>query len=306
MVEFSGDVEYGYMMPTLALKMLVSWLSVTEMFCDVRSDSVLATIVTLRSTATPEENSTVPKNITSMTGTMTANSVAAMPLRFRASARAERRAASQMSEIDFIAVKSGLLIGLVLERRCRHQQALVARQIGDVVAEPGDEQLPWIEQSDDEDVAGAARTVLHVVVDEVAAAVDLAAQADVRERGIALDVDIEAAAIEQRGNLAADIGLELGLGVAAALRLSGHDHARGVLRDGLQHLAREEHQRRLDDGEQQREKDRRDQREFHHGGAPAAAPEAAQHIPALIGWNSGRRHRQIPSQRSSAARVSRK
>ena len=50
--------------------------SVTVVDCDVRSDSVRATSVTLRSTATPEENSTIPKNIVSMIGTMTANSTA--------------------------------------------------------------------------------------------------------------------------------------------------------------------------------------------------------------------------------------
>ena len=55
--------------------MLVSWASVTEMFCDVRSDSVRAISVTLRSTATPDENSTVPKNSTSIRGTTMANSI---------------------------------------------------------------------------------------------------------------------------------------------------------------------------------------------------------------------------------------
>jgi len=52
----------------------------------------------------------VPKNITSMIGTITANSVAARPLRSRARSRALQRAASQMFDIDFIAVKSGLLM----------------------------------------------------------------------------------------------------------------------------------------------------------------------------------------------------
>ena len=63
------------MIAVLALKKLVSWVSVTVVFCDVRSDSVRAISVTLRSTATPDENSSVPKNSTSISGTITANSI---------------------------------------------------------------------------------------------------------------------------------------------------------------------------------------------------------------------------------------
>ncbi len=83
------------MMPLLALKKLVRSALVTEVDCEVRSDSVRAISVTLRSTATPEENSTVPKNITSMIGTMMANSVAAMPLRSARMSAARRRRRNQ-------------------------------------------------------------------------------------------------------------------------------------------------------------------------------------------------------------------
>ena len=81
-------------------------MSLTDVDCDVRSDSVRAISVTLRSTATPDENSTVPKNITSMTGTMTANSVAAMPLRSVHNLATVRRMRSQIDniDIDFIAL----------------------------------------------------------------------------------------------------------------------------------------------------------------------------------------------------------
>ena len=74
-------------------------VSATEVDCEVRSDSVRAISVTLRSTATPDENSTVPKNITSMIGTITANSVAAMPLQSATDARrsAAREARSLIS-----------------------------------------------------------------------------------------------------------------------------------------------------------------------------------------------------------------
>ena len=56
-MDLTGADGYGVMMALLALKKLVSWVSVTEVFCDVRSDSVRAISVTLRSTATPDENS---------------------------------------------------------------------------------------------------------------------------------------------------------------------------------------------------------------------------------------------------------
>ncbi len=53
--------------------------SATEVDCEVKSDRVRAISVTLRFTAIAEQNSTVPKNITSISGTMKANSVAATP-----------------------------------------------------------------------------------------------------------------------------------------------------------------------------------------------------------------------------------
>src|SRR5947208_15915270 len=62
---------------------LVRSVSVTLDDCDVRSDSVRATSVTLRSTATPDENSITPKNSVSIIGTITANSTAALPLASR-------------------------------------------------------------------------------------------------------------------------------------------------------------------------------------------------------------------------------
>jgi hypothetical protein len=59
------------------------------------------------------------------------------------------------------------------------------------------------------------------------------------------------------------------------LRLTGQDRTRRILGDGLEHLPREEHQRGLDDGEQQSEEDRSDQRELDRGGAAAAASKPA-------------------------------
>ena len=87
------------MMPVLALKKLVNWVSLTEIFCDVRSESVRAISVTLRLTATPDENSLVPKNNTSMIGTIMANSTAARPRRSSTSRSTVRRTESHIRVI---------------------------------------------------------------------------------------------------------------------------------------------------------------------------------------------------------------
>src|SRR3569833_1613805 len=89
MGDSTSELSYGVMMPVEALKKLVMSLSATEVDCEVRSDSVRAISVTLRSIATAEENSTVPKNITSISGTITANSVAATALLSARNFRAE-------------------------------------------------------------------------------------------------------------------------------------------------------------------------------------------------------------------------
>src|SRR4051812_19737468 len=84
MVELSvvvGVVGYGVMMPVDAAKKLVRSPLATVVACDVRSDSVRAIKVTLRSIAIADENSTVPNSITIMTGRMNANSTAARPRR---------------------------------------------------------------------------------------------------------------------------------------------------------------------------------------------------------------------------------
>ena len=72
-------------------------------------------------------------------------------------------------------------------------------------------------------------------------------------------------AIEHHGELAANEVLELRLGVGCVLRLTGQDHARGILRHGLEHLAGKKHQRHFDDREQKAEKYRRDQRKLDRG-----------------------------------------
>ena len=74
-----------------ALKKLVNLSSSTEVFCDVRSDSVRAISVTLRSTATPAANSLVPTSNMAMSGMIMANSMAARPLLFLRRAAAWRR-----------------------------------------------------------------------------------------------------------------------------------------------------------------------------------------------------------------------
>lgn len=118
----------------------------------------------------------------------------------------------------------------------------------------------------------------------------MARQRDRRERRIARDVDVETAAIEeQRRDLGADVILERRLRARrrhagdragrhrAGLRLAGQDRARGILRDSLEHLACEEHDRGLDDCEQQREEDRRDQRELDRRRTAAVAAKPLRH-----------------------------
>src|SRR4051794_36127685 len=102
MVDCVGEAEYGVMIPTLAAKKLPKSVSVTVVDCEVRSESVRATSVTLRSTATPEENSTTPKNIVIINGTIMTNSVAATPRQSFNSSAAQPRRQNQISDIDMV------------------------------------------------------------------------------------------------------------------------------------------------------------------------------------------------------------
>src|ERR1700753_3566042 len=102
MVDLTGAESYGVIIPTLAAKKLVMSASPTEADCEVKSESVRAVSVTLRSTAIAEENSTTPKNITSMIGTSMANSIAARPLGSPINAVAETRAWRHAFDIGFM------------------------------------------------------------------------------------------------------------------------------------------------------------------------------------------------------------
>src|SRR3954451_9746434 len=86
----------------LAAKKLLRSLSATEVDCEVRSDIVRATSVTLRSTATPDENSTIPKNIVSISGTIMTNSVAATPRQSPESRTAVRHRRSHGDVFDIV------------------------------------------------------------------------------------------------------------------------------------------------------------------------------------------------------------
>src|SRR5882672_4616714 len=103
MVGWTGVTEYGDRIAELAAKMFCNSVSeVTFSDCEVRSESVRATSATLRFTATHEENSTVPKNIASINGTMTANSVAAIPLLSPSILTAHRRARSHTGDVKIV------------------------------------------------------------------------------------------------------------------------------------------------------------------------------------------------------------
>src|SRR5882757_4634370 len=117
-VEFSGVVEYGVMIALPVAVKLVRSVSVTLDDCDVRSDSVRATSVTLRSTATPDENSITPKNSVSMIGTITANSTAALAPLSRTKPPVKPRARSFCISITLIASR------LDVEGRGGGEQAL--------------------------------------------------------------------------------------------------------------------------------------------------------------------------------------
>src|SRR6201746_571821 len=207
------------MIALLALKKLVNWASVTEMFCDVRSDSVRAISVTLRLTAMADANSSVPKNRSSMIGMTMANSMAARPRQSASRSCTERRTRNHVSIIGFIAPA---LVRFVLERGRRGQQPLAAAQIRDIETEPGDEHRPLIEDPHHDDVAGTTGQIV-VRRHEIPAGIDRVGDVDGAESGIALHVDRDTVdAVEHHGELAANQILECRLGVGRVLRLTGH------------------------------------------------------------------------------------
>src|SRR4051812_22360591 len=102
MVDLVGEAEYGVMIPMLAAKKLLRSVSVTEVDCEVRSESVRATSVTLRSTATPDENSTTPKNTPIIRGTIMTISVAPTPRQSFDGSAAARRKGSHRCDIGMV------------------------------------------------------------------------------------------------------------------------------------------------------------------------------------------------------------
>src|SRR5438876_9432444 len=123
------------MIALLVVVKLVRSVSVTADDCDTRSDIVRATSVTLRLTATPEENSTVPKNIVSISGTMKANSTAALPLVSRTKRPINRRAWGESFFMAMIPAASGFDVEGGRGREQPLAGTGVAADIGDVVAE---------------------------------------------------------------------------------------------------------------------------------------------------------------------------
>src|ERR1700730_1241581 len=170
--------------------------SVSSTFVDgeTRSDSVRAACVTLRFTATPDENSTTPKNITSMTGTIMANSIAAMPRQ----SFTKPRARSEILFIGDIFIASGFHMK---GSRCG-EQPLAAGEIRNVEAEPGHVERPFIEYADDHGVRAAGRRNLICEGAGEAAADDRIGEIDRGAGGIILHVHGQAreitGAVEQR------------------------------------------------------------------------------------------------------------
>src|ERR1700760_1246432 len=98
------------MIAPAAAKKLARPVSVTETDCDVKSDSVRAVNVTLRLAATPDEKSSVPKNNTSMIGTIIANSIAATPQQSLTRPSVRCRAWRHVFRIDF---NAGVMLGTI-------------------------------------------------------------------------------------------------------------------------------------------------------------------------------------------------
>src|ERR1700730_2603321 len=173
---------------------LVRSVSSTFVDCETRSDSVRAACVTLRFTATPDENSTTPKNITSMTGTIMANSIAAMPRQSFAKARAR----SEIFLIGDIFIASRFH----MKSSCCGEQPFAAVEIRNVEAEPGHVKRPLIIYADDHGVRVAGRRNLICEGAGEAAADDRIGEIDRGAGGIVLYVHRQpreiAGAVEQR------------------------------------------------------------------------------------------------------------
>src|SRR4051794_5765499 len=215
----------------------------------------------------------VPNSITSMIGTITANSVAAIA-RQSATMAAARRATPVLK----IVIISRLIDKARCGTRTWRSATVCFRPGSRCCSQSRDKQRPLIEQPHDDDVTGATGAVLHGA-DEVAGPVDLAADRYAGERRVALHVHENVGASEQGGYLRAHhAGLELGLGIGGGLSLARHDRACGILPNGFKHLVCEKHDRSLDNRKQQCKEHRCDQRELDCSRAAPILPEAAEDI----------------------------
>src|SRR6266700_3658228 len=98
MVAISSADEKGVITALPTLKKLVRAASSTVLFRETISASSSAAIETLRLIAKPVENSTIPKNTASISGTIIANSTAILPRLSRRSLAAANR--SETGHLD--------------------------------------------------------------------------------------------------------------------------------------------------------------------------------------------------------------
>src|SRR5216684_5586548 len=266
---------------------LVRSVSSTFVDCETRSDSVRATCVTLRFTATPDENSTTPKNITSMTGTIMANSIAAMPRQ----SFTKPRARSEILFIGDIFIASRFH----MKGSCCGEQPLAAVEIRNVEAEPGHVERPFIEYADDHGVRAARRRNLICEGAGEAAADDRIGEIDRGAGGIVLYVHGQAreitGAVKQHCNATAEIGFERGFIHAGVVGLMRIHQPCAVLRSRLQNLTCEKQQPRLDNREQQCKEHRRDQSEFDGGRTATVVSKSTYRVSDRDCCNGRRRHR---------------
>src|SRR6185295_18022421 len=248
--------------------------SATLAIWDVRSASVRATWVALRSTAIADANSTTPKYITTMIGKTKANSIAASPLRSFNRSR---------TRSDIFCIRDTIIASrLYMKGGGRRKQPLAAVEISNVVAELGHEKRPCIEGANHDGIgrAGWRQRICErpgqVSTDDRIGNVNRGAWG--KDLHIHRNVPQIAVAIEHHLDAIAEVGFERSFGHAGVLRFVREHLPRGVLRPLLQKRAREKHNRRLENRKQHAEEQRRNQCELDGSRTPAVAAKSVQCI----------------------------
>src|SRR5262245_46252436 len=146
--------------------------------CAMRSDTVLAPLVSLRLTAKASPNSTSPRNITIMIGKISVNSTSAAPSSRRASvhkARLRRKIISVLRE------------GFVAEGGRGLQQAVAGRHVAQAHGAHEVEQRPFVERGEQHDLLRPAEAVGKALL-QIAVAIERGGRRHLAEAVEALNV----------------------------------------------------------------------------------------------------------------------